>query len=434
MAIQAILVNVEKDPEQVTFYVQFYSDGVDIGIQTYTITNVSELQLGAIRDRILVDATRIATLHLLADQLGKYAGLDMVSLQTPVAVTITSLGTTVLTVGTPANFRVTTIGNPVPKIVVQGIFPPGLSGKDNSDGTAEITGTPLYAGTYTMEVLAANAGGGAVQPLILSINNPGDQAPTFTSAKSLQILANQMVTLAVTTLGSPTPVINSNQNGMPQGMEFVYAGYGIGALLGQPMVPGLYNCTLTAVNAVSTTTQSCTITVDENPTITSSNTITFTAGQMNTFPVNTKAYPPPVLTISALPPNLVFIDNGDCTGSISGVAVVNGGIYTSTLTAVNSFGTATQKITITVDQLPTVTSANTAILTAGTTSSFEITTAGYPIPAITVDQLPAGLTLTDHGDGTGAIAGDVQQSGTYTANVSATNTIGVGNQALTIYS
>lgn len=55
---------------------------------------------------------------------------------------------------------------------------------------------------------------------------------------------------------------------------------------------------------------------------------------------------------------------------------------------------------------PSITSANNASFTVGTAGSFTITASGVPLAAITITgELPAGVTLTDHGDGTASLAG-----------------------------
>lgn len=57
--------------------------------------------------------------------------------------------------------------------------------------------------------------------------------------------------------------------------------------------------------------------------------------------------------------------------------------------------------TLTVDEAPTITSANRAASSAGTPGTFTVTTGGFPHPTLSeVGALPSGFTFTDNGDGT----------------------------------
>ena len=76
----------------------------------------------------------------------------------PVAPEFTSPDSVQLQAGVPANFLVTTNGEPPAVITRTGTLPAGVTFTDNGDGTATIGGTP------------ANGSGG-VYPLVLSANN-----------------------------------------------------------------------------------------------------------------------------------------------------------------------------------------------------------------------------------------------------------------------
>lgn len=54
---------------------------------------------------------------------------------------------------------------------------------------------------------------------------------------------------------------------------------------------------------------------------------------------------------------------------------------------------------------PAVTSAADVTAPVGTPLSIAVTTTGYPAPHLTIAHLPSGLTFTDHGNGSGTIAG-----------------------------
>ncbi|MEZ5287547.1 MAG: putative Ig domain-containing protein [Vicinamibacterales bacterium] len=89
----------------------------------------------------------------------------------------------------------------------------------------------------------------------------------------------------------------------------------------------------------------------------------------------------------------------------------------------------TQAFTLTVDEAPAITSAATAVFTAGTASSFTVTTTGHPTATVSVTgSLPAGVTFTPQSDGTGVLAGTpgAGSGGTYALTISAQNGVGAG--------
>ncbi len=77
---------------------------------------------------------------------------------------------------------------------------------------------------------------------------------------------------------------------------------------------------------------------------------------------------------------------------------------------------------------PAITSANSAQFATGQPGSFTVRTSpsAWPVPAITnTGSLPAGVTLTDNGDGTATLAGtpDAADAGTYQFQITASNGI-----------
>jgi len=145
------------------------------------------------------------------------------------------------------------------------------------------------------------------------------------------------------------------------------------------------------------------------PGISSVASATFIVGQSNTFTVQTSGVPTPAISESgALPNGVTFVDNGDGTATLSGdPAAGTGGTYPIVITAANGINPeATQDFTLTVDQAPRITGPEVAAFADGQAGSVTITTSGYPAPAISeVGALPAGVTLTDNGDGTATISG-----------------------------
>ena len=102
----------------------------------------------------------------------------------------------------------------------------------------------------------------------------------------------------------------------------------------------------------------------------------------------------------------------------------NGGVDTS----------APQTFTITIHQLPAITSANTTTFTIGIPGVFTVTTTGFPTPAVSGSVLPSALTFVDNGNGTGTLSGTAGAgtAGAHAVTFTATNVVGATPQAFTL--
>ena len=172
-----------------------------------------------------------------------------------------------------------------------------------------------------------------------------------------------------------------------------------------------------------------TLTESVAPAITSAATAAVVAGTPFSFTVQATGEPAPALTeTGTLPSGLTFVNNGNDTATISGTSTGSGGAYPITLTATNAAGTATQSFVLTNSTAPAITSPAAVTFATGVASTYGITTTGYPAPTLTDNgsALPAGLSFTDNGNGTGTISGTpaAGSQGTYLVTVSATNASG----------
>jgi hypothetical protein len=199
-----------------------------------------------------------------------------------------------------------------------------------------------------------------------------------------------------------------------------------GALTGTPVAGsgGAYPLTFTASNSVTTIEQSFTLTVDEVPVFTSADATTFTVGDDGSFTVGASGYPASGLSESGALPEGVSFDAA--TGLLSGTpAVGSGGTYYPTFYASNDVGTpVSQAFTLTVDEGPTISSADSATFTAGSFGSAVVTSSGTPAPTVSESgALPDGVTFdptTDTLSGTPAAG----TGGSYPLTFTASNGIG----------
>jgi hypothetical protein len=356
------------------------------------------------------------------------------------APSITSGNSTTFTVGTAGTFTVTTTGSPTPALSENGALPSGVTFLDNGVGTAALAGTPATGtgGTYTFNIGASNSiAPNASQTFTLTV----DEAPSITSGNSATFSEGNAGSSTITTSGFPTAAL-SETGALPNGVTFTDNGDGTATLAGTPAASsrGSYPITINATNGVSPdASQSFTLTVNAAPAITSASTTTFTEGVAGTFTVMSNAAPNAALSESgALPSGVTFVDNGDGTATLAGTPDSGTqGTYPISITASNGVSPdATQDFALVVDGPPTITSGNAATFTVGSAGTFTVTSTGTPTAALSESgTLPTGVTFTDNGDGTAALAGTpaAGQGGSYPISITASNGVTpAANQSFTL--
>ncbi len=191
---------------------------------------------------------------------------------------------------------------------------------------------------------------------------------------------------------------------------------------------GTDSFTYTVQNAAGSSTATVNLTVTESPSITSANAVTFKVGVAGTFTVTATGFPTPSLSeTGSLPAGVTFVDNGNGTATLAGTpAAGTGGAYPLTLTASNgSLPNGTQGFHLTVDEAPSITSANAASFTVGVAGTFTVTTTGFPtVGSITeTGSLPSGVTFVNNGNGTATLSGTPgpNTAGTYPLTITASN-------------
>jgi hypothetical protein len=346
------------------------------------------------------------------------AAMQSFTLTVNTAPVITSANNTTFTVGTAGTFTVTATGTPAPTFSETGALPAGVTFNTT---TGVLSGTPA-AGTgktYSIMFTATNSvGSSAPQSFTLTV----DQAPMITSANSVTLTVGSAGSFTVMTTGFPLPALSDGGATLPGGVTFVDNGNGTGTLSGTPASGsvGMYPITFTATNGVGTpATQSFTLTVDTAPVITSGNSTTFTVGTAGTFTVMATGTPTPTLSETGTLPTGVSFTPG--TGVLSGTpAAGSGGTYPITFKATSSSGTTSQSFTLTVDQAPQITSANSTTFTVGAVGSFMVTATGFPGISFTeTGALPTGVSLSGDGLLSGTPAAGT--AGSYPITITASN-------------
>jgi hypothetical protein len=161
----------------------------------------------------------------------------------------------VFTVGVAGSCTVLASGNPTLRA---GVLPPGLEFTDQGGGTGVIAGTPAptTTGIQQVSITATSAGGASTQSFSLMIS--GSSAPEFSSASQAAFTSN---VFTITAPGALSIALNGT---LPAGVEFADQGGGTAVISGTPAATaatGSYPLTLTAANAVGSSTQSFNLTV-----------------------------------------------------------------------------------------------------------------------------------------------------------------------------
>jgi putative Ig domain-containing protein len=393
------------------------------------------------------------------------------------APSITSADTATFTTTLATTFDVTTTGYPAAALSETGAMPSGITFTDNGNGTGALSGTPAVGsqGSYPVTITAANASDSSsvTQSVTITVNPATVPSLTIPAA---DFTLNQTGAVAVTAAGYPTPSITETVT-PPAGLNFTDNGNGTALLSGTPTSNGTTVLTVTATNAIGSTTQTFTVQVGEGPAITSAASASATVGSPLSFTVTTTGYPAPSLAASGLPASgdLTFTDNGNGTATIAGTAtsadIANDSVD---ITATNTYGSTNQTLALSVaaaapvapvspvippvspgsppvapvspvspvsppyppvtpasGTAPVFTSSSSATVVAGKAGTILVTASGTPAPAIAeAGSLPAGVTFSAYSNGTATLAGTpgATAGGAYPLTFTATNSTGTTTQ------
>ncbi|WP_308466516.1 beta strand repeat-containing protein [Rathayibacter soli] len=323
------------------------------------------------------------------------ATLDSASLPLQLGVAaapqFTSADAATFLVGTLGTFAVTATGFPAPAITLAGgsSLPTGLTLTDHGSGHATIDGTAQAAdiGAHVVTLVASTAS--PVQSVQQQLTITIGVAPAFTSSAMATFTAGVAGSFSAIATGSPTPMITETGT-LPGGLQFDTAVPGTLGISGTPTVGsgGAYTLHLTASNTVGQASQDLVLTVNEAPTVSSPDHVTFVSGQAATpFTFAAAGGFPAGPHISAVA--------GTLPSGVSAVAAAPGyvlsgtpplgthGVFPLVVTATNGAVSSTQNFTLTVDEVPVVTvQPQPATVVAGSTATFSAAASGFPAPSL----------------------------------------------------
>jgi hypothetical protein len=318
-----------------------------------------------------------------------------------------------VTTGIPASFTFVTTGTPPPALSIDsGVRLGGMTFKDNGDGTATISGTdaltfaeicvPNDSTTPCPAIVATSSQGTVRQPFNIYVNPApgasiaGSQVTTFIAG-----VPNQ--TLLVST-GSITPVSWWLQTIPlpPSWLTLNDNGNGTATLSGTPPegTTGTFNVVVVPDAQYSLFTEYLyAITVLDVPVFTNPSTATFTAGTYGSFSIGANMG---TLSLAGTLPKALSVMASGNTATISGTpAAGTGGQYQFTLTDdAGTNGTATQTLTLNVNEAPQIASPTTATMFVGMPGMFAVTATGFP--SVSNHVIPANpIPPTDPSQGDG---------------------------------
>jgi hypothetical protein len=336
---------------------------------------------------------------------------------------------------TASSFTVRTSGFPPAAITKSGALPAGIAFTPNTNGTATLSGTSSASGVYQITFTATNEIGSVQQIFTLTVG----VAPAITSANNTTFTVLVPGAFTVTTTGIPNPHLSIGAAKLPSGVTFVDDGNGTATLSGTPAAGtgAMYTFAITATDGVTPKAiQSFSLYVDQPPAITSGTSATFATGKPGSFTVKASGYPKSTfIEVGTLPSGVTLSSSGYLSGT---PAAGTSGTYPINITATNGIGlAATQSFTLTVNQAPAITSANSASFNVGVSGpTFTIATTGFPTARITkMGSLPKGLSFAALSNGTATITGTpaAGTAGTYELNITANNGVPpVATQTLTL--
>jgi|GEM_PF-173389 len=165
-------------------------------------------------------------------------------------------------------------------------------------------------------------------------------APVISSAATANGTTGSAFSYTITASNTPTSYAAS---GLPAGLT---VNTSTGVISGTPTTAGTYTVTLTATNGTGTGNKTLTITVSPAviaPVVSSAATATGTAGTSFSYTI-TASNTPTSYAASGLPAGVTV---NTTTGVVSGTPTT-AGTYTATVSAINSGGTGSKTVTITV--------------------------------------------------------------------------------------
>ncbi len=377
--------------------------------------------------------------------LGPHSSILTVSTATPTAPAIASItptsgsslgGTPVVIAGTGFDVNGATVtldGAPLTSVTVTSPFQINAVTPAGSAGPADLVVTNTAAG------LSAS--------LPAAYTYLGNQAPVLAAIgpRSVNEGANLNFGVSASDADGTTPTLTTST--LPLNATFVDNGNGTGTFNFTPSFTqaGAVNVTFYASDGIVIDSEVVAITinnVNQLPVLATIGPRSVNEGANLNFGVSATDADgtTPTLTTSALPPNAVFVDNGNGTGtfdfspSFSQSGVINVTFYATDGSAIDS-----EQVAITVNnvnQAPVLAAIGPRATTEGAVLNFGVSASDpdATTPVLTTSALPTNATFTDNGNGTGTFnfAPNFTQAGVYNVTFYASDGTAIDSEIVAI--
>jgi len=224
----------------------------------------------------------------------------------------------------------------------------------------------------------------------------------------------------VTATGFPAPTFSD-----PGNLDGLTLNSTTGVLSGTPTTTGTFTSTITATNSAGTASQTFALTVGTVPVIAATGGYALVQGTAPSYTVTASGSPAPTFSD---PGDLDGLSIDPNSGALSGTPTTTGS-FTSTVTATNQFGSASQTFTLTVNTAPVIAPTGSYTLDLGSPAAYTVTASGSPAPTFSDPGNLDGLVLDAT---TGVLSGTPTTTGSFTSTITATNTFGSSSQSFTL--
>jgi hypothetical protein len=316
-------------------------------------------------------------------------------------------------------------------------LPPGMT---INRLTGAIGGTPSAPGTYDAQLSATAPGGVATATVRFEIAAEAEplQPPDFTSGDAN--ITGYIGGSIYETFFADNYMASFSATPLPPGLTATLSSTGSYIVIsGNPSQAGTFKTTLHATNAAGSRDAITTFQILAKPPlpiISSAAVASGTIGKSFSYSLTDQYVPNydpnPVYTVENLPAGLAF--NGT---TISGTPM-SAGTFKVPVHATNSAGTTDALLTLVVaaaddtppspDGPPLIASNAGAVGAMGSAFSYSISASNSPA-SYSATGLPPGVVIDPV---TGRLSGTPTQAGSFTASISATNTLGTTTSSLTL--
>jgi len=285
------------------------------------------------------------------------------------------------------------------------------------NGTANTLGAGSYGGTIAF-ANTTDGLGNTTRTVSLTVLPP---PPAITSAVATSGTYGAAFSYQIIATNSPT---GFNATGLPSGLN---VNTSTGLISGTPTQIGMFNSTISAINAGGTGSAVLALTVlpPPPPAITSSTSASGNLGLAFSYQI-AATNSPTSYGATGLPSGLSV---NTLTGLISGTPAQTGS-FNPTISAINAGGTGSAVLALTMlpPPPPVITSSTTANGIFGLAFNYQILATNSPA-SYSATGLPSGLVINNS---TGLISGTPAQTGIFNSTISAFNTGGTGSATLAL--